>query len=547
MDKNISSQFNTLAVKMASQQAIQVIPGDKGPGLIFRGETIHDAQNPLDEAGNWINLALGKNFHDGPPKLALIFGLGLGWHIRRIKELYPQIKVAVFEPDREIIDVFEKYNVLSQDQDPKIYLDFERFEALVAQEVVHGDGTMPLVLSVPGYIRAFPKDAKRFQEKVDSELTRLKVIIKTREATNSAFMNNMVENAGLVTKIPDLMLLKDRFPPYPAFVVGAGPSLGQNGHRLKDVGDKGLIIAAGAALKPLLRLGVSPHVVIILESSDTSRFLSLSDEEKKVLSPDTVLALALGSHPKHFSVQGFKKGIFHLNGGEAQLLSQGLFLPQGGNAGTAAFALAYVWGLAPIILVGQDQAYLGSQLHAEGTVDSVIENDRHDSLMVPGVFNTQVETNTSLLASVNWLSEAASIILRKHKGRRLINSSAQGAHIDGFEEIPLENLTDTIPNYNPPWKLHQIIMQLPCPSAKELRGDLKQMSNLLTQVRHLLHRKPQGALIEMMNISRVSAFMKQLLAPALAGGHPGNILKNLNWADGIILKMLTSLDNHQKK
>jgi hypothetical protein len=72
------------------------------------------------------------------------------------------------------------------------------------------------------------------------------------------------------------------------------------------------------------------------------------------------------------------------------------------------------------------------------------------------------------------------------------------------------------------------------------------MSTLITQVRHLVHRKVQSALVEMMNISKVSAFMRQLLAPALAGGHPANILKNLSWADGIILKMLASIDRHGK-
>jgi hypothetical protein len=180
-------------------------------------------------------------------------------------------------------------------------------------------------------------------------------------------------------------------------------------------------------------------------------------------------------------------------------------------------------------------------------VDSVIETERGDSLMVAGVNGTQVETNTSLLASINWLSEAASIILRKHKGRQLINASAQGAHIKGFEEMPLEAIIEVLPEFRAPWKLYDLIDGMPCPTAREIRADLKQMSTLITQVRHLVHKKLQSALVEMMNISRVSAFMKQLLAPALAGGHPGNILKNLSWADGIILKMLTSLDKHQKK
>ena len=523
---------------------IQVIQGSCGPGLIYRGETVHDPENPSEEAGGWVRGALARYLKGAEPKLALVFGLGLGWHIRRLKELFPGIIVAVYEPDREIIDVFEKYNVLSQGQEPKIYLDFGRFEAFVAQEMVHGAAGFPAVVMVPGCARAFPAEAKKIKDKVDSETARLKVIIKTRQQTSSAFTANLTENAGLAPMLPDLMLLKDRFPPFPAFAVGAGPSLSQNGACLRDVGESGLIIAAGAALKPLLKLGVSPHVIIIIESSDTSRFLTLTEEEKAVLRPDAVLALAMGSHPNHFKVPGYKTAIFHLSGGEAQLLSQGLFLPQGGNAGTAAFALAYVWGLNPVILVGQDQAYQGSMLHAEGTADSVFETDRSGVIAVPGISGAEAETNTSLLASINWFAEAAAIVKRQGKGPRLINATAAGAELKGFEEIPLKALTDAIPQRTPPWKLSDIIGSLPRPTAKELRGDLKQMSRLLTQVRQLVRSKPQRALLEMMNISKASAFMKQILAPALAGGHPADILQNLTWADGVILKMLASLEKH---
>ncbi|MDR2461210.1 MAG: DUF115 domain-containing protein [Deltaproteobacteria bacterium] len=532
-----------LLIKQAVNMTAQVIPGDKGPGLILRGQTIHDEKDPAREAEYWVRKAVAERDSKEKPKVAIIFGLGLGWQVRRLMELYSPIKVLVFEPDKGFIDTFEKYNVLNMGQNPEIFTDTKSFETVLAKEVVYGED-LPLVMVLPGYKKAFEREALWFQGKVESEITRLKVIIKTRKATTSVFMDNLVQNVHLAPKLPDLMLLKGRFAPRPAFVVGAGPSLSENGHLLKEVGDKGIIIAAGAALKPLLQLGVSPHVVIIIESSDTSRFLELTEAEKETLGPDVVLTCALSSHPSHFQVPNFKKSLFHLTGGEAQLLSQGYFLPQGGNAGTAAFALAYVWGLSPIILVGQDQAYFGSMLHAEGTSDSVIETERPDSLKVAAIGGGQVETNTGLLASINWLVEAAALI-KSQRGPKLINASAQGASIKGFDEIPLSILMETIPTFEPTWKVHEIMDKLPRPTVKEIRGDLKQFSTLLTQVRHLVHKNVHKSLLEMMNISKVSAFMKELLAPALAGGNQQGILNKLLWADGIILKMLACLEKHQ--
>ncbi|MDR3153192.1 MAG: DUF115 domain-containing protein [Deltaproteobacteria bacterium] len=527
----------------AAAPPIQVLPGNRGPGLILRGAAVHAREDPAAEAAAWVKEVVGRwQGAGGAPELALVFGLGLGWHLRRLKELFPKLRVAVFEPDKGFLETFEKYNVLGRGDALRIFTDPGEFDRFTSSEVVYSDAVFPLLMVTPGYHLAFPREAARFMDKVGEAVGRLKVIVKTKKATMSAFMDNLVENAWLATRLPDLMLLKGRFMTRPAFAVGAGPSLTQNGALLRGLGDKGLVIAAAAALKPLLRLGVCPDVVVVIESSDTSRFLRLTPEEKAKVRPGTVLAAALGSHPEHFRAEGFDKALFHLSGGEAQLLSQGYFLPQGGNAGTACFAFAYVWGLSPVVLVGQDQAYLGPQLHAEGTVDSLFEADRFDSIRIPGIGGTAVESNTGLAASVNWLAEAAALILSKGKGPRLINSSAHGAAVKGFEEIPLEAVVANLPAQPKTWTVSEAMRSLPRPSARELRGDLKQMSSLLSQTRQLVNRNVQRALVEMMNISKVSAFMGELLAPALAGGNRQGILKNIAWADGVILKMLASLE-----
>jgi hypothetical protein len=337
------------------------------------------------------------------------------------------------------------------------------------------------------------------------------------------------------------MLLRNRINSRAAFIVGAGPSLAENGRLLSEVGPKGFIICAAAALKPLLSLGVSPDIILVLESSDTSSYLTLNEVERQILKNEVVLAAASGSHPNHFKVDGFIKAIFHLNGGEAQLLGRGLFLPQGGNAGTAAFALAYVWGMSPLILVGQDQAYHGQLLHAPGTVDNVSEIDRATVVTIPAIGGGFAETNTSLLASINWYAEAANSIKRKSVQPKLINSTFRGAALKGFEEISLDEVLRNLGPEPNPISLKAMLSALPKPSAKEIRGDLRQMSALVSSLKSVLQVNFQRCINEMMNASKASAFLAHILAPALASGHRAGALKNLIWADGIILKMLASL------
>ncbi|MDR3134825.1 MAG: DUF115 domain-containing protein [Deltaproteobacteria bacterium] len=539
----VTAMQSRILMDRAAAAAPKILQGPEGPGLMFRGTTIHNPDNPMAEANNWVGMALSQRRRQGQrPSMALVFGLGLGWHLRVIMDSFPGIMVHVLEPDKSLVDTYEKYNVLGPAQKPNIHLSQASLDEVLAREVVHGEGGAPIVLPVPGYRRLWPQEAGTFIKRVSEETSRREVIEKTKELTDSAFIENLAKNTGLSTRIPDLMLLKGRFPARPAFVVGAGPSLAKNGHLLAEAIGRSVIICAAAALKPLLGQGVRPDVIIVLESSDTSSYLRLSQAERDILGGQAVLAAASSSHPAHFEAEGYHKALFHLNGGEAQLLGRGLYLPQGGNAGTAAFALAYVWGLNPLVLVGQDQSYEGNFLHAPGTPDSVLEDKWGDTIVVPGVGGGTVETNTSLLASLGWYQEAAATIRRSpNGGPRLINSTARGASIRGFEEISLSETLRAMPADTPTIDIPALVEAIPRPSGKEIKDDLKQMSGLLSSLKRILQINPQKCLIEMMAVSQASAFMGQILAPAMAAGSKPGILKNLIWADGLILKMLANL------
>jgi hypothetical protein len=422
----------------------------------------------------------------------------------------------------------------------EIATEWPAFREFVSRELVHKDGPPPVVVTIPAYQKLWPEAAATFNTHLEAELVRRRVIEKTKATTDSIFLDNLIENISLCATLPDVLLLKGRLSPRPAFVVGAGPSLDQNGALLREAGDKGLILCAAAALKPLLSLGVSPQVIVVLESSDTSSYLKLTEEEAKSLWSQTVLAGAAGCHPNHFKVPGYYRSLYHLNGGQAQILSQGLYLPQGGNAGTAAFALAYVWGLRPLILVGQDQAYQGKWLHAAGTMDNVIDENPGETLKIPGVYGTTVETNTSLLASLNWYAEAAQTIKRATKETRLINASAAGAAIDGFEEAPLNAVLANLPSIAP-LNLASHLDRTPKPAPKELKADLRQMAGLLTSLWRLAAKDPARALAEMGSLSRASAFLAQILAPAKRAPNRTGYLNELKKAESMVLKMLAKL------
>ena len=543
-DMNFDStlSFNISRMMNPNRSGAWLSDGPNGPGLGFGTLSLHDAANPSAEAELCVDQArLSRT--DRKPALALVFGLGLGYHLKALRRRYPSIRLLVFEPIAELKSLYENHKILSEadGEAPEIYLDWFEFEKQVSREVVYGRDDSVAVLAPEGYKSLRPEAFGTFASFIEQELIRRSVIEKTRENSAGAFLNNLAVNTGHLANLPDLLLLKGFLPSRPAFVVGSGPSLNKNARDLKGLNNKALIIAASSALKPLLAWGVSPDLVLALESEDTSSYLDLTEAELTVLGDNKILALASSCHPAHFEVKGFIKAVFHLTAGAAQIFSRGDFLPQGGNCGSAGFALAYVLGMNPLVLVGQDQAYEGGRLHADGTPGEV-ESQSAKNLSVTGLDGRPVETDTGLLASLGWFIEAARTIAQKGNPPRLFNCSAGGAEVPGFINMPLATVTASLPPLNDGFDLAAFSDRLPRPGQKELSADLDQLASLVGSLRRLARMDYRKAYVEVHEAGKLSKFLGQILAEAAVASGRKELLASLEKADELMTLMRSSLN-----
>jgi len=539
--ENVTLSQNPKAAGLP-EAALQMVMGPGGAGLIYKGRAIHNMDDPWKEAAGWLERA-HRHFPNQAPGLALVFGLGLGYHLKLLRQAYPGIRLLVYEPAQEIKDLWGiKPGLGSEDgETPFIFNSPDEYKTAVSREVVYGRSRGLMVVAAETYQELDPEGYASFNEFIRQEVIRRAVIDHTRSQTSPAFMENLAQNAGKILTRPDLMLLKGRLPARAAFLVGSGPSLDQNAACLKDVGARGLILAAASAVKPLLAHGVSPDVIVVLESEDTSSYLRLSEGEKAILKPETVLALASGCHPAHFELPGFHQAVFHLSPGEALVFSRGDFLPQGGNAGTAAFALAYCWGLGPLVLVAQDQAYAGGgRLHAEGTPGTMVDQDKAP-LIVPGVDGGRVATNTSLLASINWYAEAARTVMAKADPPALINASAGGARIEGFQEADLGTVVAGLPEVSGPLNLAAVLPKLPLSSKKEVVGDVRQLAGVVSSLRRLADIDYRKAYDEVKDIGQISKFLERVLAEAQVAADRRELLAALDRAEQTMSTMRQAL------
>lgn len=253
-------------------------------------------------------------------------------------------------------------------------------------------------------------------------------------------VENMFKNLNEIINFPGINLLKDSCKFIPGIVVSTGPSLDKNKHLLKGLENKAVIVAADASLRPLLNIGVKPHIVATLERemAVVDLFAGVTPEDVKetylagcpVIYPEVYKAFP-GNHIivyrnfDHFKWLGIERGILDIK------LS----------AGNMAFNICQHLGCDPIILIGQDLALDNEKTNADGAVlgteqDSYLNEPR---FMVQANAGGEIMTTRSLKSYL----EAYIIDVAHHTGT-VINATEGGAYIAGTQVMPF---ADAITNH----------------------------------------------------------------------------------------------------
>jgi len=199
-----------------------------------------------------------------------------------------------------------------------------------------------------------------------TELTKTQVMAtNTMNLYLPLWTQNFRENYWTVINSPDILKL----PPIqgPALCVGAGPSLSKQLQRIRRF--KGTIFACEKSLVPLLKRGVIPHYLVILDG--TKKLLPYLSDPIVDEYADRITAIcattANAALIKRWTgktvffnawlddPQGEKSVslIFHTLSGKAVLQT-------GGHVGAAMWFLALQLGADPIVLLGIDMAYPAS-------------------------------------------------------------------------------------------------------------------------------------------------------------------------------------------
>lgn len=421
-------------VSVDGQLLIKVLCEDKSWYLNGR-------RNALEPVKSWVEYM--EKISRGAT-ISLI-GMGNGSYLEQMVEIAEEnVKFIVYEPSIKIVlEALKNIDIKELSKRSLIVLVVEGVNAERLEDMY--DNIFEFALLEKACYFTHPNYKNIFPEKV-LEATKLlrKVLYEKLVAynTNIGFSDVVIQNLfHNMRHIPDAYKTSQFAGkiPYgvPAIVVAAGPSLNKNIEDLKLAKDKALIVAVDTAIKPLLKAGIVPDMLFIVDGKKPVELFKVEGIEEIPLVCSMLAARDVLEYHKGKKIM-YSEGIpivteaFTKNGISIEKLASG------GSVATSAFAFCYMIGIDNIILVGQDLALTGNRTHADGTFqDKMDEIDTSKSLMVEGNYEERVPTRgdfKNYLDWYNWYIDGC----KKHGDLRVINATEGGAKIQNTEIMTLK-------------------------------------------------------------------------------------------------------------
>lgn len=344
---------------------------------------LHSAYDPVKEAERTVS-----GFTAGRASVIIVSGLALGYHVDHIIKKYGDYQILILEKDNEVLEIcrnnnpgiFNKAVVITSPEEIENYferVDFILFKGIVSY--IH----KPSYQIDPSFYDEMIKNITRYVSSRVSDLL-------TRFEFEEKWIRNIFKNIKHLSSSAGIGRFFGAFKGYPGIIVSAGPSLKNNIHELAALSDRAVIVAVDTAFKVLSRHNIKPHFVVTLDAQKYSlkHFLGAAEGETVLVADVVSCPSILHSYKGARCISTTAKYYTDSNGimcRETTPLMDwvekftGYFgdIQSGGSVATTVFDMLLNFGCDPIILVGQDLAYTGREIHCTGTY--------HNDDWIPGL------------------------------------------------------------------------------------------------------------------------------------------------------------------
>lgn len=445
--------------------------------LYINEEPVHDEIDPIAQA----KAIYDKSYQEG--HVNIIYGLGLGYLFNRfIKEVND--KILIYEPNIDILRItlglFDFSEALAN---PKIRIIHDKFNLKAGVEAVNIKDDLFTVYFLPFHGYKYKTEMQDFINDLTSIHGLISVGFKELARQSKNWGMNTINNLSNISKNDELEALRDKFKDKPAIIVSAGPSLLNSIEAIKKHRDEVIVISVGIALKTLLKNGIKPDFTTIIEANYC--LFNIEDADISGINfifPPEVNYRIYEEGNMHRSFNYYTENLFTSDWiQEYTGIDCSTYVNRGTVSITALWS-AHIMGCNPIILTGQDLAYVGGKCYAgdshfglkcvvnqetgeidfetpdfeeqresvekyyrtkdpekiKAIIDGFVQQKRLDVMKVKGQNGELIPTSAGYSLFVNHFQE----LIPDLEGIKLFNSSTGGAQLDGYENMTMEEVLE---------------------------------------------------------------------------------------------------------
>ena len=232
-------ELRTVKTSITRNHSKNIIKNNKGIEFI-----IHSQYNPEYQAQFIAQNAVKDN-----PDIIFLFGLGLGYELKKMIKLNNRVRYFVVEPDREI------FKILLQNFDinflfSKINIHFilgKRAEDIgdFYENVVGCEKSIKIKFVIlPSYKNIYDKLIQEILLSIKEKMNIFRVNVATLTVSHRQWFQNYIGNLKYLNLMCPVTKLKESFKGKSAILVSAGPSLNYNIDMIKRLQGKVLIATA---------------------------------------------------------------------------------------------------------------------------------------------------------------------------------------------------------------------------------------------------------------------------------------------------------------
>lgn len=436
---------------------ITVLDSKKGSKTI-RYETdennhlmVHSLYDPVREAERIISTHKDKIEKDTH---VFFYGIGMGYHIERFHELFPENSYSIYEPIPEIFSAMAEYKLLDQiitNKTEKLYID--KHDAEVNGHLLEfntSNRNIHLII-LPSYENIIKEKLEHFRDNIKKTILNRRTSLHTNANFQKRWVMNSLMNFKEVLNTPNILRDIDceQFAGKPAIIVSAGPSLAEDIEHLRYIKENNLayLFAVGSAINSLIEYDVMPDAVCTYDPGEKNHLVF----KKMIVNNIDDIPMLFGSSvghetltnyngPKaHFITSQDRTSLYFL---EEQLEFKDDLIIDSPSIAVMTFQVLNKLGASPIIFAGQNLGYLHDRRYADGIEYDFIQSEVTEKEMEKAETTTDVYGNK---IKTNIVFNNMRIAIEQHaklNGGRYVNTTKGGAAIEGVPFQPIEGLIE---------------------------------------------------------------------------------------------------------